>query len=437
MASAALPLPQQELPYPIPQLTAWDVKPMLENLDEFSQRYAPFFYRKEQRKHLRTELQGLLSDLPRKTLEPIAVDHDQRRRPLQHFVGAGLWDDERVLREFHHDIAKTFGEPHGVLILDPSGFPKKGTESVAVKRQYCGRTGKIDNCQLGVYLAYASGQGGTLVDHRLYLPREWARSPKRRAKTHVPPDVRYRSTVQIGDDLLKKDAARFPHRWITGDDEFGRATWFRYALADRNERYLLEVPVGTHIRDLQAPRPERLGPHGPRPKLPFVPAIQWAKDQPRRRWSRFQIRDGEKGLIEVEAISCRVQCRFERRVGREETLLITRTRETKPEYKAWLGNEDLDADLEEMVWASSMRHRIEEFIESGKQDAGLADYEIRSWVGWHHHMTLSLLALGFLAFEHKRVEKKEARHHRVFGGAGREPTTAESEKFSGLHRPLH
>ncbi|MGH9785223.1 MAG: IS701 family transposase [Terriglobia bacterium] len=415
MAEAARHLDLESYEKSIPQLTVWQIKSTLEDFDRFVKRYDPFFYRKEQRGHFRTELRGLLSDLPRKTIEPIAFDHKQPDHPLQHFVGAGLWDDEKVLAEFHEHVVEEFGDPDGVLVVDGSGFPKKGTESVGVKRQYCGRTGKIDNCQVGVFLGYASPQGGTLVGRRLYFPREWARSPKRRRKAHVPDDVRYRSTIQISNEMLQHYGSRFPHGWITGDDEFGRITWFRYALADRGERYLLEVPTDTHIRDLDAVPPKRPSRLGPPTKPPFLPVLAWAKAQPRSSWTRLQIRDGEKRPLEVEAILARVQCRFERRVGREETLLVTRTIGPNPEYKAWLGNPRLKAPIEKLAWVASMRHRIEEFIEWGKQDAGLAAYEVRSWVGWHHHMTLSLLALGFLTLEHKRLEKKEANPHRLDG----------------------
>ena len=172
MAEAARHLDRESYEKSIPQLTAWQIKPTLEKFDQFVKRYEPRFYCKQQHEHFRTELRGLLSDLPRKTLEPIALDHQQPDYLLQHFVGAGRWDDQKLLAEFHEHVVEEFGDPDGVLVLDGSGFPKKGTESVGVKRQYCGRTGKIDNGQIGVFLAYSSLQGGSLVARRLYLPRE-------------------------------------------------------------------------------------------------------------------------------------------------------------------------------------------------------------------------------------------------------------------------
>lgn len=405
----AAPAAEQEIfPYSVKLTNSKQLKPCLENLERFVRRYEPLFYRVEQGRHAQTILKGLLSDLDRKTVEPIAVDHGQPRRGLQRFVGAGLWEDEEVLAEMQRHMVEEFGDPNGVIIIDPSTFPKRGTESVGVERQWCGRLGKTDNCQSGVFLGYASVQGGCLIDRRLYLPKSWSRRPKRRQNAHVPKEVRYRSRVRIADELLKKDAARFPHAWIVGDDEFGQPTWFRYRLGDRGERYLLEVPENTLIRDLEAPPPEPTGRRGQPRRRPFVRASKWAKQQPASRWNRFHVRDGEKGPLQVEAIRYRVQARKEGKPGREETILVTRTPWPDREYRYWMAPARLQLPLSEMVWAASMRHRVEEFIEWGKGESGLADYEVRSWVGWHHHMTLSLLAQLFLALEHKRLGKKGA-----------------------------
>ena len=403
----AEPLPVHEL-FPHVEITRKQLEPCLENLKSFLNRYAPRFYRVEQADHARTYLEGLLSDLARKTIEPIATDHDQHRRPLQHFVGAGLWEDEEILSELHTDVRQKIGDPNGVLVLDGSGFPKKGTESVGVKRQWCGRLGKQDNCQVGVYLAYAGSGSATLIDRRLYLPREWCRSPKRRGKCHVPPEIHFRTAVEIADDLLKKDDARFPHSWITGDDEFGHPTWFRKALARRRERYLLEVPGNTCIRDLEAPPPPRKTARGGTPKTPFVWASKWALQQPARRWTKLLVRNAEKGPLEVEAIWVRVQTRWERKAGPQEIFLVTRNAHGDPEYRFYLSNAAPSVSLPELVRVAKERHRIEECFEQAKGEAGMAQYEVRSWVGWHHHMTLGLLAAWFLVLEQRRVGGKNA-----------------------------
>src|SRR5436305_2407865 len=158
------------------------------DLTQFLQRYLPLFYRREQRDLATLAVRGRLSALPRKTAEPIAYLAGRARKPVQHFVGAGAWDDEAVMGELRRHAAEELADPEAVMVLDPSGFPKKGTASCGVQRQWCGRLGKVDNCQVGYFLAYAAKRGSALVDARLYLPADWADDPARRAKTHVPPD---------------------------------------------------------------------------------------------------------------------------------------------------------------------------------------------------------------------------------------------------------
>lgn len=415
--SLAEPLPAHEL-FPHVEITRKQLEPCLENLDSFMDRYVPEFYRIEQSEHARTYIEGLLSDLPRKTIEPIATDHDEERRPLQRFVGAGLWDDEKVLLELQVEVRQEIGDPQGILVLDGSGFPKKGTESVGVKRQWCGRLGKQDNCQVGIYLGYVGSGSAALVDRQLYLPIEWCRRPSRRDKCHVPKEIRFRTSVQIADDLLKKDASRFPHAWITGDDEFGRASWFRHALGRRGERYLLDVPGNTTIRDLEALPPAPTGRRGGVPKTPFAQAQAWALAQPASSWTTFLVRNAEKGPLQVEAIRIHVETCLEKRRGFFETLLVTRNVEGDPEYRFHLSNADSSIALAEMVRVAKERRRIEDCFEQAKGEAGLAHYEVRSWLGWHHHMTLSLLASWFLVLEQRRVGKKDSGSHRPADGFG-------------------
>ena len=164
-------------------LSAEAVCTCIDHLTAFAQRYLPLFHREEQRQHALTILRGKLTGLPRKTTEPIATQAGQKRRPLQLFVGAGGWDDRRVLTALRGHVAEELGDPEGVFILDGSGFPKKGADSCGVARQWCGRLGKVDNCQVGYFLAYAAPRGQALLDARLYLSQDWADDPKRRATT--------------------------------------------------------------------------------------------------------------------------------------------------------------------------------------------------------------------------------------------------------------
>jgi SRSO17 transposase len=213
-----------------------DIAACAEHLVTFAQRYLPFFYRQEQRDHALTVLRGKLSALDRKTTEPIATFHGQRRRNLQLFGGAGGWDDRAVLGELHRHVAEELGDPEGVFLLDASAFPKSGRDSCGVARQWCGRLGKVDNCQLGVFLAYVSSKGHAPLDRRLYLPKDWASDPERRKTAHVPEDVVYQKTWEIAAFLLQRSGAEVPHGWVVGDDEFGRASEFRTLLRARHER---------------------------------------------------------------------------------------------------------------------------------------------------------------------------------------------------------
>jgi SRSO17 transposase len=158
-------------------------------LTRFLERYLPLFYRQEQRENATIVIEGLLSGLERKTCEPIAREHGVHRKPIQSFVGCSTWDDEAVMAELRRHVKEKLADDNAVLVIDPSGFAKKGTESCGVKRQWCGRLGKTENCQVGVFLCYASPKGHAPLDRKLYLPEEWATDEKRREKCHVPAEV--------------------------------------------------------------------------------------------------------------------------------------------------------------------------------------------------------------------------------------------------------
>src|SRR6478672_6037869 len=168
-----------------------------DRLTAFLPRYLPRFYRVEQRATATLVIRGHLSGLERKTCEPIAIEAGLPRKPIQFFVGAGKWDDESVMTELRLHVREELAESDGVVVIDPSAFPKKGTESCGVARQWCGRLGKVDNCQVGVFLAYAARTGYAPLDRRLYLPEDWADDAARREKRHVPPGVKFQEKWQI------------------------------------------------------------------------------------------------------------------------------------------------------------------------------------------------------------------------------------------------
>ena len=317
------------------------------------------------------------------------------------------------MAELRVHVREEFAEPQGVVVIDPSGFPKKGTESCGVARQWCGRLGKVDNCQIGVFLAYAATAGYAPLDRQLYLPKEWADDQARREKCHVPPEVEFQETWRISLDLLDRSLPGLPHGWIAGDDELGRAAEFRSELRRRSECYVLDVPCNTTVRDLEQRRPPRKKAGvGRKREVPFRRADDWAARQPESRWERIPVRDGEKGPLEVDAMIVSVRTKEDRRIGPEERLVVIRpVGESRVDYA--LTNAGPEVPLAEVVRAQRQRHRIEEVFAAGKGEVGLDHYEVRSWVGWHHHMTLCLVALWFLCLERRRVGGENPGDHSV------------------------
>ena len=386
------------------QLHGATVEACQERLTPFLQRYLPLFYRAEQRDHARVVIEGKLSGLERKTSEPIARRVGQERKPIQIFVGQGAWDDEAVTHELRQHVREEIGAADGILVVDGSAFEKKGEHSCGVARQWCGRLGKVENCQVGVFLAYATARGHALVDRQLYLPKDWALDAERRAECHVPEHVVFQEKWRIAQQLLERSGRDLPHRWIVADDEFGRVSAWRAWLRAQHKRYVLDVPSNTLVRELGVRRADGL-----RPK--FETAQTWAARQPARRWKTITIRDAEKGPLRVQAMDCLVQTKDEDgHVGPVERLVVTRTLDAKPVQYYPLSNAK-QAPLRTLVHVGSERHRIEESLQQGKGEVGLAHYEVRSWVGWHHHMTLSFLALWFLVLEKRRVGEKNPGDH--------------------------
>jgi len=394
------------------EVTAGQVQGCRRRLERFLERYVPLFYRKEQGHNARIVVEGLLSGLERKTAEPIAREHGVPRKPIQFFVGSGKWEDEAVMAELRHHVVETLGDPQGVLVFDPSAFPKKGTHSCGVERAWCGRLGKVENCQIGLFLAYATSRGQGPLDRRLYLPKDWAADRVRREECHVPAGAKFQERWRMALEMLDRHGASVPHGAVAADDEFGRVEAFRAGLRDRREAYVLEVPCNTPVRDLQARRPpRRVGRKSRRREVPFRRADQWATAQRADRWQEFTVQDGTKGPIQVQAIMTRVRTLRKRRLGSEEWLIAIRHRESDGSeadlsyHLAWAPQE---ASLEEWLRRHARRHQIEQMLEQGKGEAGLDHYEVRSYVGWHHHMTLSLLALWFLSLERLAMGKKDA-----------------------------
>jgi SRSO17 transposase len=382
---------------------------VLPRLERFLDPFVASLQRSEQDQHARTYVAGLVSDLEYKNVESIAYLHDQEREPLQRFIGQSPWDHRPWITELASQVAQQLGSPTGVLVFDPSAFAKKGQASVGVQRQWCGRLGKVDNCQVGVYLGYVGPEEHALVDVRLYLPKEWTKDRPRCAKAGVPRTVPFQTRHALALEMLDEHGKVLPHAWVAGDDEMGRSTGFRHALSGRQEQYLLAVPSNTLIRDLEATPPPYAG-RGRRPMVPWRRVEQWCAALPEEAWTEMTVRDGEKGPLVVQAVKTRVQARTQgRRVGPEEVLLVVRQRQDDGTWKHdyYLSNAAYRTELTEFTRVAKAEHRIEECLQRAKGEAGLADYEVRTWAGWQHHQALALVATWFLTQEARRGKKMD------------------------------
>jgi SRSO17 transposase len=385
---------------------------LLDRLDSFVLPFCSSLPQPGMQRHAAQYVTGLLSDLDHKTAEGIAYLLDQDRQQLQRFIGQAEWDHRPLLTTLAQQVGKRLGEADGVIVFDPSAFAKKGEKSVGVARQWCGRLGKVENSQVGVYMGYVSRVEHILVNFCLYLPeKEWAKDKARRREAGVPKDVKFQTRHALALEMLRECGLHLPHSWIAGDDEMGRPAHFRQDLRDLGERYLLAVPSNTLVRDQEISPPEYSG-RGRHPKNPFTRVDVWCKALPEEAWTRIDVRDGEKGPLVVEVVKRRVRARTETGgEGSDEILFITRELQSDKTYKLdyALSNADADVPLSELARVAKAEHRIEECLERAKGEAGLADYQVRNWPGWHRHQTLSLLAAWFLNEETRRGKNRDPR----------------------------
>ena len=399
-------LAQAEVP---PELT----RGLLGRLSAFIEPYAEALREPEQRQHAAEYMTGLISGLERKTGEAIAYLHDQERQGLQKFIGHVPWAQGPLWATLAGEVGAELGEPDGVIVFDSSGFPKNGAKSVGVARQGCGRLGKVENCQVGIYMCYVSRKGHAIVNTRIYLPKEWTKARARRRGAGVPKGVRFRTRQELALEMLEESGGQLPHAWIAGDDAMGRPSGCRQELRTRGQRYLLGVPSNTLVRDLDVPPPEYSG-HGRRPKSPFMRLDRWRSAVPEHDWAVIDVRDGEKGPLVIECVKRRVQARTPTGgTGPAELLFVTRELQADTTYKLDydLSNADPETPLSELARVAKAEHRIEECLERAKGEAGLADYQVRNWIAWHHHQTLSLLAAWFLNQETRRGKNPDPGAH--------------------------
>jgi SRSO17 transposase len=360
-----------------------------------------------------TSVSGLLSDVEHKNVESIAYHVGQNRLGLQSFIGWADWADAPLRQTVLAPVGQQWGQGDGVLVLDPSAFPKAGRESGGVARQWCGRLGQVDHWQVAISLGYVSAQGPPLVDLRLYLPKAWPQAKARRPKAGGPTAHRgYRTRHQLALDRLEKNGAVLPHAWLAGADEMGRPYGLRRRLAGLGEQYLFAVPANTLMRDRETAPPVSSG-RGRRPQRPWHSVEQGSQALSDDAWKRMDVRDGSQGPLVVEVVKRRVVSRTHRRQqGHEEMVVVMRSRDRDHQQGVQVAYSLSKAAPETPLWpfarVAKAAHRLEDCLQRSKSEAGLAAYEVRKWTGWQQHQTLSLLATWFRVQETERGKKMDA-----------------------------
>lgn len=326
---------------------------------------------------------------------------------MQHMLSVSDWDHAGVVRQVAAEAQTHFPKGGRALVIDESGFAKKGERSVGVARQWSGRLGKVDNSQVGVFAALAHRETACLIDAELFLPEHWAMDAARCAEAGIPEEARvYRSKTEIALGMIRRARRHgLAFDWVAADGGYGKERWFLDALDDDGERFLIDVHSDQTIYLIDpAPRvPERLG-RGRTPTRPVTEVAPtrvdtWAAAQPATAWRRMKLRDGEKGEVIAEFLTCRVFVWNGRAERARHWHLLVRREVGGDKLKFCLSNAKPSASLRHLVTMQASRHFVERALEDAKSACGMAQYQVRGWLAWHHHMALVLIAHLFLTKE--------------------------------------
>ena len=392
---------------------------MGQRFQDFSKRFDVHFRRwtRSVAVPARQYLQGLMQ-ARRKNMERMEeVVPDCDYQSLQHFVSNSEWDAGAVLDQVAREADRHLGgSVDSCLLIDESSFQKKGRKSVGVARQWSGRLGKVDNCQVGVFAALAQGSYSTLIDTRLYLPKEWAQDRKRCLAAGVPePQVVLKSKTDLAFEMVvhaRQNGVRF--HWVGVDGGYGKEPAFLRRLADHGEMFVAQVHRDQliYLEDPEPLIPERKAPSGKKPTLLQAQSASqrvdaWAQAQPPELWQKVEVRSGTKGKLRVEALHGSVWL-WDGREPKARYWHVVAIRElASPEtIKYVLSNAPGETSLERLVQMQRQRFWIERSFEDGKSENGLADYQVRGWRAWHHHMALVLMAMLFMLEE--KLSHKES-----------------------------
>jgi SRSO17 transposase len=386
------------------------------------------FSRSEPREDLLAYVKGQLSDLPRKSIEPIALAADMAPRTLQFFLSDIPWDHERLRDHLQWKVASDHSHPRAIGVVDESGNPKKGNHTCGVKRQWCGNTGKIDNCVVAVHLGYVADDFQCLLDSDLYLPKDWANDPVRRKQAKIPQTVTYRKKADIALNQIRcalGNGIRFSA--LTFDEFYGRDREFLDGLESLGQNYVGEIPSDfsgwTRMPDiLQKATPSEMRKRGRKRIFPRISrqtsrAIEirklgvYSPKFYKQKWQKFKIKDGEKGPVvwEVKAIEFYRKHGKNGLPGRAHTLIIARNVLEKNEVKYFLSNmviDDRQITLQWLLWVAFSRWPIERCFEIGKGELGMDHFEMRNWQGIHRHFYITQLSMLFCTELQQKFREK-------------------------------
>lgn len=405
-----------------------NIEGFIEELRGFHQEFRGCFYRSEPRENFFLYMAGQLSELERKSIEPIAIKIEGAKvRPMQRTISEVVWDEDKMLKKYHGMVAHDMGDPDGVVIFDESGFVKKGNNSIGVARQYCGTIGKVENCQVGVFEAYASRHGYALLDKRLFLPEKWLSDDyaERRKKCELPPGTQFHTkpqqAVEMFEHLTKENLV--PFKYIVSDPVYGNSPEFIEAI-DKciGKTYLVSIPFDTLCWLKEPLVIQKKYKHKGKILIKKVvkntdqkpiSVATLAKNMNDFFWYRRTVSEGTKGQIEYEFTKRRVTISKNGLPWKSVWLIIKRTIGDNPEYSYYISNASSSTRLKTFVWLSGMRWAVEQCFEETKTELGMDQYEVRKYAGWNHHILSCMLAHFFLWHLKIRLGKKITRTYRL------------------------
>jgi len=405
----------------------------------FHARFAPFFFRQEVRERSARSLRGLLGPIERKNGWQLAEAAGERDpQGMQRLLFAARWDAEAVRDELQRFVLERFGDPQAIVVFDETGFVKKGRKSAGVKRQYSGTAGKVENCQVGVFLAYVSRHGHALLDRRLYLPREWAEDPERRREAAVPESVPFETKPELAWEMLEQAREQgLRARWVVGDTVYGQDPGLRAKLETLAPacHYVLAVPSGTPV--WTPPAGEAVPPDPPPAGLAHTwrghAAAALVGGLGAEHWQPLTVGAGAKGPRTYAWAAVRVAAGAQGWPGPERWLLARRSPGEPTALAYYLSNAPADTPRATLARVAGARWPIEQCFEEAKGEAGLDHYEVRRWDSWQRHVTLVMLAHTFLADLRREAGGKYGPGERA-GGAERAGSAAAAGSGAALAR---